>query len=81
MRLPAFAAALLLAGAAAVAQSDPPRDANPLITEGDTRFNHGDVNGSIDSYSRALAADPRITAAYARRGRSYRTKGSFDRTM
>ncbi len=82
MKLPAFAAALLLAAASpALAQNAPSKDYNPLIAEGDDRHNHGDVDGSIDSYTRALAANPSLAPAYARRGRAYRTKGNLEKAL
>lgn len=81
MRFPVFAAALLCASAAAFAQTENARDYNPLLAEGDARFNHGDTDGAIDSYSRALLANPRLTAGYARRGRAYRAKGVLDKAL
>ena len=54
---------------------------SPLVLEGDQRYNVGNIDGSIDSYSRALLANPGLAAAYARRGRSYRAKNEFDKAL
>jgi tetratricopeptide (TPR) repeat protein len=38
------------------------------IQQGNARFNEGDLQGALDSFSRAVAADPQNAEAYTRRG-------------
>src|SRR5579862_424100 len=76
----AVAAAILCAATAAAPAPQEAKD-SPLLQEGDLRYNSADLNGSIDSYTRALLSNPSLAAAYARRGRSYRAKGDLDQAL
>src|SRR5260370_26702375 len=80
MRPVIFAAAFLCAAAPTFAQGQKAQD-SPLVAEGDDRYQHGDLSGSIDSYSRAIITNPSLAPAYSRPRRSYRAHGNLDKSQ
>ena len=69
-------AAFAFGAPAALAQGN----AVPL-KEGNERFERGDYEAAVASYTRALQISPKDAGAYARRGRAYRKKGELDRAI
>ena len=76
-RLP-LSLAILLALGASVAPAQTPRAAKDFIKRAAARYLKGDLDGAIEDYNKALAADPRAADIYVKRGGARRAKGDLN---